>query len=203
MLWTPGSASSGNSALARDDLYTLPPDLPIPLDDGAAAHLPGLSLPPLGLSSTSGREVRLDALGPGWTILYCYPRTGHPDEPGPPEWDAIPGARGCTPQACSYRDHAAELRAIGAQVYGVSTQRTEYQQELVRRLHLPFDVLSDAEFRLTDALRLPTFEAGGMRLLKRLTLLVHGDRIEASFYPVFPPDADAPRVLAWLRARAG
>lgn len=188
--------------MARNDLYTLPPDLPIPLDDGASSHLPGLALPPITLPSTAGRPVRLDALGPGWTVLYCYPRTGHPDEPGPPDWDAIPGACGCTPQACRYRDHAAELHALGARVFGVSTQPTDYQHELVQRLHLPFELLSDAEFRLADALRLPTFEAGGMRLLKRLTLLVHSDRIETCFYPVFPPDADALRVLAWLRARA-
>lgn len=187
--------------MARDDLYTLPVDLPVPVNDGAALHLVGRLLPALSLPSTAGREVRLDALGPGWTALYAYPRTGRPDEPGPPEWDAIPGARGCTPQACSYRDHHAELHSLGAQVFGLSTQTTAYQQEMVRRLHLPYEVLSDAEFRLTEALGLPTFEAGGMRLLKRLTLLVRSGRIEACFYPVFPPDADAGHVLGWLRER--
>ncbi len=140
----------------------------------------------------------LDALGAGWTVLYCYPRTGRPEESAPPLWDSIPGARGCTPQSCSYRDHHAELRAFGAHVYGVSIQTSAYQQEMVERLHLPFEVLSDAEFRLTEALRLPTFEAGGMRLLKRLTLLVRANRIERCLYPVFPPDADAGRVLTWL-----
>lgn len=189
--------------MARDDLYTLPPDLPVPVDDGAAAHLPGRQLPPIALPSTAGRLVRLDALGPGWTVLYCYPRTGRPEEPSPPAWDAIPGARGCTPQACSYRDHHAELRALGCSVFGISTQTTAYHQELVQRLHLPYEVLSDADFRLTEALALPTFEAEGMRLLKRLTLLIRDGRIEACFYPVFPPDADAPRVLAWLRERMG
>jgi peroxiredoxin len=183
----------------RDDLHTLPADLPVPVDDGAAAHLPGRRLPSIALPSTDGHLVQLDALGSGWSVLYCYPRTARPEEPGPPQWDAIPGARGCTPQACSYRDHHAELRALGAHVFGLSTQSTPYQQEMVRRLHLPFAVLSDAEFRLTEALSLPTFQAGGMRLLKRLTLLAHGGRIEACFYPVFPPDADAARVLAWLR----
>jgi peroxiredoxin len=188
--------------MARDDLYTLPADLPVPTDDGVAAHLPGRQLPAIALPSTAGGFVQLNALGPGWTVLYCYPRTGRPEEPTPPLWDAIPGARGCTPQACSYRDHHVELRALGAQVFGISTQSTDYQQELVRRLHLPYAVLSDAEFRLTDALALPTFEAGGLRLLKRLTLLVRGDHIEGCFYPVFPPDADAHRVLTWLRERA-
>lgn len=188
--------------MPRDDLYTLPADLPVPIDDGAAAHLPGRLLPPIGLPSTARRLVDLNALGAGWTVLYCYPRTGRPEEPAPPTWDAIPGARGCTPQACSYRDHHAELRALGAQVFGVSTQTTSYQQEMVQRLHLPYEVLSDAEFRLTDALALPTFEAGSMRLLKRLTLLVRAGRIEDCFYPVFPPDADAGHVLTWLRQRA-
>jgi peroxiredoxin len=188
--------------MTRDDLFTLPPDLPVPDDDGAAEHLTGLRLPAIALPSTSGRQVDLQALGRGWAVLYCYPRTGRPDEPGPPVWDAIPGARGCTPQACSYRDHHAELAALDARVFGISTQTTAYQQEMAERLHLPYEVLSDADFRLTDALRLPTFEAGGMRLLRRLTLLVLGDRIEACFYPVFPPDADADRVLAWLRSRS-
>jgi peroxiredoxin len=188
--------------MAREDLYALPADLPVPVDDGAALHLPGQLLPPLRLPSTAGREVQLDALGSGWTVLYCYPRTGRPDEPGPPAWDAIPGARGCTPQACSYRDHHAEVHALGAQVFGLSTQPTAYQQEMAQRLHLPYEVLSDAEFRLTEALALPTFEAGGMRLLKRLTLLIRAGRIEACFYPVFPPDADAGHVLAWLREHA-
>ena len=154
------------------------------------------------LPSTAGRQVQLDALGSGWTVLYCYPRTGRPDEPGPPDWDAIPGARGCTPQACSYRDHHSELRALGAQVFGLSTQTTAYQQEMAQRLQLPYEVLSDAEFRLTEALGLPTFEADGMRLLKRLTLLIRDERIETCFYPVFPPDADAEHVLAWLHERA-
>jgi peroxiredoxin len=189
--------------MTRDDLYTLPPDLPVPVDDGAADHLTGLRLPAIALPSTSGRQINLQDLGTGWTVLYCYPRTGRPDEPGPPAWDAIPGARGCTPQACSYRDHHAELGALDARVFGISTQTTAYQREMTQRLHLPYQVLSDADFRLTDALRLPTFEAGGMRLLKRLTLLVLGGRIEACFYPVFPPDADADRVLDWLRSRNG
>jgi peroxiredoxin len=188
--------------MARDDLYTLPADLPVPVDDGAALHLPGQPLPALTLPSTAGRRVQLDALGSGWTVLYCYPRTGRPDEPGLPGWDTIPGARGCTPQACSYRDHHADLRALGAQVFGLSTQTTAYQQEMAQRLHLPYEVLSDAECRLAEALRLPTFEAGGMRLLKRLTLLIRAGRIETCFYPVFPPEADAEQVLAWLRERA-
>jgi peroxiredoxin len=188
--------------MPRDDLHTLPKDLPEPVDDGAAAHLLGRHVPPVALPSTGGRLVQLNTLGQGWTVLYCYPRTGRPEEPAPPAWDSIPGARGCTPQACSYRDHHADLFALGAQVFGISTQSTTYQQELVQRLHLPYEVLSDAEFRLTDTLRLPTFEAGGARLLKRLTLIIRGGRIEACFYPVFPPDADAAHVLAWLRERA-
>jgi peroxiredoxin len=162
--------------------------------------LVGKTLPPVTLPATAGPPVRLDALGPGWTVLYCYPRTGRPESDPPPGWDEVPGARGCTPQACAYRDHYAELRAFDAQVYGVSTQTTEYQQEMAARLHLPYPVLSDADFRLTDALALPTFEIHGMRLIRRLTLLVRANRIEHCFYPVFPPDADADRVVQWLRA---
>jgi peroxiredoxin len=184
-----------------DDLYTVPPWVPIPVDDGAARHLVGQDLPPLTLPATAGPPVRLDALGPGWTVLYCYPRTGRPDSDPPAGWDEVPGARGCTPQACSYRDHYAELRGLNARVYGVSTQTTDYQQEMAARLHLPYPVLSDADFHLTDALALPTFDIYGMRLLRRLTLVVCGNRIEHCFYPVFPPDADVDRVLGWLRAR--
>lgn len=184
------------------NLHSPPRDLPAPVDDGAARHLVGLSLPALALRSTAGRWVDLGALGRGVTVLYCYSRTGRPDEPLPAGWDAVPGARGCTPQACSYRDHRTELQQLGAAVFGVSTQATAYQQELVARLHLPFEVLSDADCYLADALRLPTFEAGGERLLKRLTLITRGGRIEVCFYPVFPADADVPMVLDWLRKRA-
>jgi peroxiredoxin len=184
-----------------DDLYTVPPWVPVPVDDGAARHLVGQSLPAVTLPATAGPPVRLDALGSGWTVLYCYPRTGRPEIDPPPGWDEVPGARGCTPQACSYRDHYADLRALHAQVYGVSTQTTGYQQEMAVRLHLPYPVLSDADFRLTDALALPTFEIHGMRLIRRLTLLVQANRIEHCCYPVFPPDADAGRVVQWLRDR--
>jgi peroxiredoxin len=187
--------------VTRDDLYSLPPNLPVPTDDGAARHLPGRRMPAVTLRSTAGRAVRLDALGTGWSVLYCYPRTGRPEAGPPPGWDDVPGARGCTPQACRYRDHYADLKALDAQVYGISTQTTDYQQEMAERLHLPFEVLSDADFRLTDALALPTFEIEGIRMLRRLTLLVRGNRIEHCFYPVFPPDADADQVLDWLRSR--
>jgi len=186
-----------------DDLHSLPPDLPVPVDDGACAHLPGMELPDLALPSTSGRQVGLGALGPGWTILYCYPRTGTPDQDPPgglAAWDSIPGARGCTPQSCAYRDHHRDLQALGAQVFGLSTQTTAYQREMATRLHLPFEVLSDADLRFAAALRLPTFTVAGQTVIQRLTLLTRGGRIEACFYPVFPPDADAVRVEEWLRA---
>ena len=176
----------------------LPSDLPRPVDDGACDHLPGLVMPPLWLPSTSGRLVDLGALGAERTVIYCYPRTGRPGEPLPDGWDAIPGARGCTPQSCAFRDHHRELADLGADVYGLSTQTTEYQREMAERLHLPFEVLSDARFAFVDALRLPTFEVEGMRLVKRLTLIVRDQRIEHVFYPVFPPDASAAQVLDWL-----
>jgi len=131
-------------------------------------------------------------------VLYMYPRTGRPDRPVPAAWDAIPGARGCTPESCGFRDHFAEISALGAGVFGVSTQDTDYQREAAERLHLPFELLSDSEFALTDALRLPTFHFEGERLLKRLTLVVRAGRVEHVFYPVFPPDGHAEKVLAWL-----
>lgn len=181
------------------NLYQLPDDLPAPEDDGACAHLPGFRLPALPLPATDGTTVDLAAL-PGRTVVYCYPRTGRPDEPPPDGWDAIPGARGCTPQSCAFRDHHQELRGLGARVFGLSTQDTAYQQEAVARLHLPFPLLSDAALRFARALRLPTFEVAGMTLLKRLTLILRDGQIEHVFYPVFPPDANAAEVVRWLAA---
>ncbi len=179
-------------------LTELPPGLPVPEDDGAADHLQGMRMPRLSLRSTGGRDVDVADLGDRRTVLYFYPRTGRPDRPVPAEWDAIPGARGCTPESCGFRDHFAEISALGAAVLGVSTQDTDYQREAAERLHLPFELLSDSEFVLTDALRLPTFHFEGVRLLKRLTLIVRADRIEHVFYPVFPPDRHAEEVLTWL-----
>lgn len=185
------------------DPNVLPESLPVPEDDGACDHLPGLALPPFELAATDGSQVLLDRL-PGRVIVYAYPRTGVPgEEPLVPDWDAIPGARGCTPESCGFRDHFAELRAAGASlVFGLSTQDTAYQREAARRLHLPFALLSDADLGLTKALRLPTFDAAGQTLIKRLTLVIGDGRIEHVFYPVFPPDAHAGEVLAWLRASA-
>ena len=184
------------------DYMQLPEALPVPEDDGAADHLPGRSLPHLVLSATTGEEVALDRLAPGRTILYIYPMTGQPDVELPEGWDDIPGARGCTPEACDFRDHHTELVAAGAAaVFGLSSQDTAYQQELVARLRVPFPMLSDVELALADALDLPTFEAGGMRLYKRLTLVVNDGTIEHAFYPIFPPNEHASRVLEWLHER--
>ena len=182
------------------DPYTLPDDLPAPVDDGAADHLPGAVVPDIELAATDGGSVSLAALR-GRTVVYAYPRTGRPGEPSlVDDWDLIPGARGCTPETCGFRDHHAELAAAGAAVFGLSTQDTDYQRELAERLALPFAILSDARLALTEALRLPTFEAAGHTLLRRLTLIVRDARIEHVFYPVFPPDRHALDVLAWLRA---
>jgi peroxiredoxin len=177
--------------------YELPNDLPVPEDDGAADHLPGMRLPPISLASTSGAVVDLTALS-GRTVVYCYPMTGRPDRSLPTGWDEIPGARGCTPQSCSFRDHHAELRALGASVFGLSTQDTDYQSEAATRLHLPFALLSDADLAFARALGLPTFEVDGMVLLKRLTLVIDEGWIEKVFYPVFPPDRSAEEVVEWL-----
>ena len=174
--------------------------LPVPVDDGGAAHLLGMRLPAIELAATDGRMVDLSDL-PGLAVVYAYPMTGRPGVPLPDGWDAIPGARGCTPQSCAFRDHAAELRELGvASLFGLSSQDTAYQAELAARLHLPFAILSDARFRLADALRLPCFEVAGTRLLKRLTMVLSAGRIEKVFYPVFPPDRSAGDVIGWLRA---
>ena len=176
----------------------LPPDLPVPVDDGAADHLPGSRMPSVRLPSTGGRLLDVGTLGPGRAVLYCYPRTGRPDRPVPDGWDAIPGARGCTPESCGFRDHASELADLGAIVFGVSTQSTEDQREAAERLRLPFELLSDARLDLASALRLPTFQFESSTLLKRLTLVVHNGVIEHVFYPVFPPDRHAEEVVEWL-----
>jgi peroxiredoxin len=174
--------------------------LPVPEDDGAADHLPGLAAPHVTLPSTSGGTVTLDALGAGRTVLYVYPRTAGPDGNVPDGWDDIPGARGCTPEACAFRDHHQDLLAAGATaVYGLSAQDTADQREVADRLHLPFPLLSDTELALAVALRLPTFEAGGMRLFTRITLVIRDRVVEHVFYPVFPPGEHAGEVLAWLR----
>ena len=182
--------------------YTeLPPGLPVPLDDGACDHLLQPPLPALALPATDGTTVQL-AQVPGWLVLYCYPRTGQPGVALPGGWDLIPGARGCTPQSCAFRDHYTELQQYGAQVYGLSVQSAAYQQEVATRLHLPFALLSDAEYRFTDALRLPTFETAGMRLNKRVTLIARDGVIQHYFYPVFPPDKNVDQVLAWFKCNA-
>jgi peroxiredoxin len=183
------------------DFTALPDDLPVPVDDGAAAHLPGVALPALALTATDGTAVDLGGLGDGRTVIYLYPLTGRPGVDLPRGWDEIPGARGCSTEACDFRDHFAELRAAGAQrVYGLSSQEPAYQAEVVERLRLPFAMLSDPSFRLGDALGLPTFAADGHdRLYSRLTLIVAAGRIEHVFYPVFPPNTHARQVLDWLR----
>jgi peroxiredoxin (alkyl hydroperoxide reductase subunit C) len=174
--------------------------IPAPEDDGTARHLTGLAVPDVALAATDGAEVSL-ARVPGQVVVFAYPRTGVPGQISPvPDWDMIPGARGCTPQACAYRDLHKELTAAGvARVFGLSTQDTAYQREAVERLHLSFPLLSDDKLLLAGALRLPLMQVGGMTLLKRLAMVVDDGRIAKVFYPVFPPDRNAADVLAWLR----
>jgi peroxiredoxin len=182
------------------NIMQVPPDLPVPTDDGATRHLAGRKLPDLALTATDGAQVNLSKLA-GRTVVYVYPRTGVPGQPSPDGWDAIPGARGCTPQSCGFRDHFAELRALGVgAVYGLSTQDSDYQREAVDRLHLPFAILSDAVLKLTRALDLPTFEAGGMTLLKRMAWVIDDGIVTKVFYPVFPPDRNAEEVIAWIQS---
>ncbi len=187
--------------MVKDPLQ-LPDDLPVPEDDGAADHLAGTALPAITLRATDGADVRLDELK-GRTVVFAYPRTGRPGEPslgGDEAWDAIPGARGCTPQACSFRDEYARFAEADTRVLGLSTQDTAYQQEAVERLHLPYPLLSDERLELTSALGLPTFEVDGITLLKRLTLIVGDGVIESVIYPVFPPNRSAEQALARLTA---
>jgi peroxiredoxin len=182
------------------NLNQLPTDLPVPHDDGACNHLVGIALPNIPLVATDGSMVNLSQL-PGRLVIYCYPMTGQPNVPLPEGWDQIPGARGCTPQSCAYRDHYQELQALNADVFGLSVQSTDYQREMATRLHLPFLVLSDAQYQFQKALNLPMFEAAGMTLLKRVTLIANQGRIEAVHYPIFPSDSDPAWVLDYLKSR--
>ena len=176
---------------------TMPDNLPRPIDDGACDHLIGMELPDIELTATDGSLVNLSAQSRK-TVIYCYPMTGRPGVPLPEGWDEIPGARGCTPQSCSFRDHHAELSALGADVYGLSTQSNAYQKEMAERLHLPFLVLSDANFKFCEAMRLPTFEVSGMRLLKRVTMIAENNSVVSVHYPIFPSDSDAAWVIEQL-----
>jgi peroxiredoxin len=182
------------------DVYTLPPDLPVPVDDGAADHLLGTMLPQLTLASSQG-PVSLRELSRELLVLYIYPRAGRPDRPLLPGWDAIPGARGCTPQSCAFRDHVEELAELGASVAGLSTQPLDDQVEFAERNHIPYPVIADPDRRLGASLRLPTFDVAGVTLYKRITLVIEGCAIAKVFYPVFPPDKNAVEVVTWLGGR--
>jgi peroxiredoxin len=191
---------SAREAPGAHDPTFLPSDIPVPQDDGAARHLAGMTLPDLALPATSGPAVNLSKLK-GRVVVYIYPRTGVPGVDAPAGWDDIPGARGCTPQSCGFRDHFAELKALGvAGVFGLSIQNTDYQREAAQRLHLPFPILSDTALEFARALKLPTFSVAGMTLLKRMALVIDNGSITKAFYPVFPPDKNAEEVIAWLRA---
>jgi peroxiredoxin len=182
------------------NINQLPVDLPTPKDDGGASHLVGMSLPNLSLMATSGKKFDLKAIQ-GWLVIYCYPMTGRPNVALPEGWDQIPGARGCTPQSCSFRDHYKDLQVLGAKVIGLSVQTTEYQKEMADRLHLPFPVVSDVNYQFQKALNMPTFVAAGMTLLKRVTLITNNGVIEAVHYPIFPSDSDPAWVIDYLRSQ--
>lgn len=180
----------------------LPEELPVPEDDGGADHLTGLSVPGVRLASVQGGEVDLAEAAAGFVVVYVYPRSATPGEPLPEGWDEIPGARGCTPQSCSFRDHQAEIEAFGAQVIGVSAMDAGEQAAFAGREGIAYPLLNDSGLVLAEELGLPTFEVAGMTLYGRLTFVARGGRIEKVFYPVFPPDRNAADVLDWLRASA-
>jgi peroxiredoxin len=183
------------------DWTSLPADLPVPVDDGAADHLPGSDVPAVALASTLGGEIDLADAARERVVVYVYPRTGTPGQPSPEGWDDIPGARGCTPQSCAFRDAREELARHGAALIGISAQTPDEQREFAEREHIPYPLLSDHDLRLAQAMGLPTFETAGLHLYKRLTFVAEQGRIVKVFYPVFPPDRDAANVLAWLDAR--
>ena len=186
--------------MRSDNLYKLPEDLPAPIDDGAADHLMGAMVPDIALPSTNGEEVNLH-LKKGLTVVFCYPRTGRPNEEalgGTENWNSIPGARGCTPQACSYRDRYSELKKYFSNVFGLSTQDTAYQTEAVQRLNLPYQLLSDSNLQLLEGLNFPFFKVDNTVLYKRTTLIIRDGIIKHYFYPVYPPDSDIQNVLAWI-----
>lgn len=187
------------SNLPKDVLIKVPSGLPVPKDDGTCMHLIGSLIPSIELPSTSGRLINL-ASQPGWVVVYCYPMTGRPGQAIPDGWASIPGAAGCTPQACSFRDNHDEIKSLGASVFGMSAQTAEDQIEAAQRLRLPYELLSDNALLYAQTLRLPVFEVDGMRLLKRVTLIVKNGMVATYFYPVFPPDKNANKVLSWLRA---
>jgi len=184
------------------NISDLPNDLPVPVDNGECDHLTESSLPQISLPSTQGGAIRLASLD-GITVIYIYPMTGRPDVPLPDGWDEIPGARGCTPQSCSFRDHHKELKQLNADVYGLSTQSTSYQTEASERLHLPFALLSDTNLEFAKSLNLPTLKVDDMTLIKRITLVCRNGYIEKVFYPVFPPDRNADEVLKYLASYIG
>ena len=184
------------------NLNQLPIGLPIPQDDGSTNHLTGMKLPNVSLNATNGKAVNFGDIK-GKLVIYCYPMTGQPNVALPDGWDQIPGARGCTPQSCSFRDHYQVLQALGAEVIGLSVQTTEYQKEMADRLHLPFPVVSDVNYEFQKALNMPTFVAAGMTLLKRITLIVNNGVIEAVHYPIFPSDSDPSWVIDYLNSHKG
>jgi peroxiredoxin len=182
------------------NLAELPRDLPMPTDDGAAKHLSGLHLPSILLNATNGSSINIGNLK-GWHVIYIYPMTGQPNTPLPAGWDAIPGARGCTPQSCSFRDYFDDFAELNVKVYGISTQTAEQQLEAKKRLHLPFELLSDSQLMLRNAVNFPMFQVGELNLYKRLTIVINDNQIVKVFYPVFPPDKNAEEVIEWLKKR--
>ena len=183
------------------EIFSLPSNLPVPKDDGLCNHLVGMCLPNVRLPCTSGAKISLRSVNPKFIVVYCFPLAWVTGTELPPNWDEIPGARGCTPQSCAFRDRSKEIESFGGSIFGISTQTKEDQLELFHRLHLPFDLLSDNELQFASAMGLPTFQVAGMTLIRRVTLIAADAVVRKVFYPVFPPDRNAEQVLAWLRSK--
>jgi peroxiredoxin len=186
------------TTMSTHDPYSLPDDLPVPVDDGACAHLEGTTMPDVTLRATNGNDERLRRHG--LVVFYVYPKSGRPGVDMPPNWNETPGMRGCTPQSCAFRDHHGELVALGADVFGISTQDPDDQRGFAERLELPYAVLSDPDGLLQRELGLPLVDVTeGLRVYRRVTLVTRDGVITRVFYPVFPPDENAAEVVRWLQ----
>ncbi|VAW52529.1 Alkyl hydroperoxide reductase subunit C-like protein [hydrothermal vent metagenome] len=180
------------------DLYQLPEGLPVPVDDGACNHLEGAPFPSMLITVTPHATYDFSK-EKGINIIFFYPMIGHPDSLPMTGWNEIPGARGCTPQALSYKNYFRQITKLGVRLFGASSQALKEQNDAIDRLKLPFELINDSSFLLSNALKLPTFQFNEIKMIKRLTLVVVDGVIKKVFYPVFPPNKNVDDVIVWLK----